>query len=373
MRRQPVESQRLRAGRRGIGATPTAVDHVRLRRSVTGHQRAVRRDDRQVAGVEGPRIVGRERGGDCRGDQRGLRHHADSRQHVVRPVETASGQHMADHGRVKIQLIERMRIGVSDKPVGYGWIAHEYFVTSPKQTSLDIAHHRARTEEARLGIGSPSNQVIDKRNPDRLTILEGSSENIRPCRAGGRPGSPEESRGQKNRDPAARAGEESHHGPTTDNLSRNCGKTTTLQTPESYQWHCLGHCIAARTLLAAAATGQKSHSVCRGDRPLDQRWHGVRLSLRPSPHHAIKTLLRAVAQLGRALRSGRRGRGFESHQPDFPRFHSHSQADGWSGDRPVLPIPPARPPFPACFTFTCCAVRKPVADTSALRKIQRSA
>ena len=26
--------------------------------------------------------------------------------------------------------------------------------------------------------------------------------------------------------------------------------------------------------------------------------------------------LRAVAQLGRALRSGRRGRGFKSHQPD---------------------------------------------------------
>ena len=26
---------------------------------------------------------------------------------------------------------------------------------------------------------------------------------------------------------------------------------------------------------------------------------------------------RAVAQLGRALRSGRRGRGFKSHQPDF--------------------------------------------------------
>ena len=26
--------------------------------------------------------------------------------------------------------------------------------------------------------------------------------------------------------------------------------------------------------------------------------------------------IRAVAQLGRALRSGRRGRGFKSHQPD---------------------------------------------------------
>ena len=30
--------------------------------------------------------------------------------------------------------------------------------------------------------------------------------------------------------------------------------------------------------------------------------------------------LRAVAQLGRAPRSGRGGRGFKSHQPDFPRF-----------------------------------------------------
>ena len=176
---------------------------------------------------------------------------------------------MADHGRVKIQLIERMRIGVSDKPVGYGWIAHEYFVTSPKQTSLDIAHHRARTEEARLGIGPPSDQVIDKGNPDRLTVLEGSSENIRLCRAGGRPGSPEESHGQKNRDPAAGAGEESHHDPTKGNLSRNHGKTMALQTPGSYQWHCLGHCIAARTLLAAAASNQNSHSVCCGDRPLD--------------------------------------------------------------------------------------------------------
>ena len=29
---------------------------------------------------------------------------------------------------------------------------------------------------------------------------------------------------------------------------------------------------------------------------------------------------RAVAQLGRALRSGRRGRGFESRQPDFPKL-----------------------------------------------------
>ena len=252
MRRQPVESQRLRAGRRGIGATPTAVDHVRLRHSVTGHQRAVRRDDRQVAGVEGPRIVGRERGGECRGDQRGLRHHADTRQHIVRPVETASGQHMANHGRVKIRLIEGMRVGVSDKPVGHGWIAHEYLVASPKQTSLDIAHHRARTEEARLGIGPPSDQIVDKGNPDRLTLLEGSSENIRPCPAGERPGNQEQSRGEKNRDPPAGAGEESHHDPINGNLSRNHRKTMALRTPGSYQWHCLGHGNAARTLLAAA-------------------------------------------------------------------------------------------------------------------------
>ena len=37
-------------------------------------------------------------------------------------------------------------------------------------------------------------------------------------------------------------------------------------------------------------------------------------SAAPAPGRAAKR--RAVAQLGRALRSGRRGRGFKSHQPD---------------------------------------------------------
>jgi hypothetical protein len=34
-------------------------------------------------------------------------------------------------------------------------------------------------------------------------------------------------------------------------------------------------------------------------------------------HAALWLLVRAVAQLGRAPRSGRGGRGFKSHQPDY--------------------------------------------------------
>ena len=35
---------------------------------------------------------------------------------------------------------------------------------------------------------------------------------------------------------------------------------------------------------------------------------------------SVARKIRAVAQLGRALRSGRRGRGFKSHQPDSFRL-----------------------------------------------------
>src|SRR5437763_4719252 len=45
-------------------------------------------------------------------------------------------------------------------------------------------------------------------------------------------------------------------------------------------------------------------------RPKYARW------MRVASAQQVRRAIRAVAQLGRALRSGRRGRGFKSHQPD---------------------------------------------------------
>jgi len=70
--------------------------------------------------------------------------------------------------------------------------------------------------------------------------------------------------------------------------------------------------------------------------------------------HAISSKLRAVAQLGRALRSGRRGRGFKSHQPDHfsqtqPRCAAKARVKQWQWrpfalhggeSRPTLHRPP---------------------------------
>ena len=64
-----------------------------------------------------------------------------------------------------------------------------------------------------------------------------------------------------------------------------------------------------------------SDSVSRGSNPLSVvPWQGRRVSWR-TRHPDIITYHRSVAQLGRALRSGRRGRVFESRHSDFyPHF-----------------------------------------------------
>ena len=60
-----------------------------------------------------------------------------------------------------------------------------------------------------------------------------------------------------------------------------------------------------------------SDSVSRGSNPLSVvPWQGRRVSWR-TRHSDIITYYRSVAQLGRALRSGRRGRVFESRHSDF--------------------------------------------------------
>ena len=60
-----------------------------------------------------------------------------------------------------------------------------------------------------------------------------------------------------------------------------------------------------------------SDSVSRGSNPLSVvPWQGRRVSWR-TRHPDIITYYRSVAQLGRALRSGRRGRVFESRHSDF--------------------------------------------------------
>src|SRR5262245_4233281 len=56
-----------------------------------------------------------------------------------------------------------------------------------------------------------------------------------------------------------------------------------------------------------------------------------RLTAPPSPLLCAPFLgrFRAVAQLGRALRSGRRGRGFESRQPDHATHGQDRGITGW--------------------------------------------
>ena len=53
-----------------------------------------------------------------------------------------------------------------------------------------------------------------------------------------------------------------------------------------------------------------SDSVSRGSSPFSVAY-GI---------HYLDSCFRSVAQLGRALRSGRRGRGFESRHSDSERF-----------------------------------------------------
>ena len=58
-----------------------------------------------------------------------------------------------------------------------------------------------------------------------------------------------------------------------------------------------------------------SDSVCRGSNPLSVvPWQGQRML----EFLSIRSIHRSVAQLGRALRSGRRGRVFESRHSDLP-------------------------------------------------------
>ena len=65
-----------------------------------------------------------------------------------------------------------------------------------------------------------------------------------------------------------------------------------------------------------------SDSVSRGSSPLSVvPWQGRRILFRRCPVTFKNCIYRSVAQLGRALRSGRRGRVFESRHSDFtPHF-----------------------------------------------------
>ena len=61
-----------------------------------------------------------------------------------------------------------------------------------------------------------------------------------------------------------------------------------------------------------------SDSVSRGSSPLSVvPWQGRRILFRRCPVTFKNCIHRSVAQLGRALRSGRRGRVFESRHSDF--------------------------------------------------------
>ena len=61
-----------------------------------------------------------------------------------------------------------------------------------------------------------------------------------------------------------------------------------------------------------------SDSVSRGSSPLSVvPWQGRRILFRRYPVTFKNYIYRSVAQLGRALRSGRRGRVFESRHSDF--------------------------------------------------------
>ena len=61
-----------------------------------------------------------------------------------------------------------------------------------------------------------------------------------------------------------------------------------------------------------------SDSVSRGSNPLSVvPWQGRWMSCR-TRHPDTNLYYRSVAQLGRALRSGRRGRVFESRHSDYP-------------------------------------------------------
>ena len=60
-----------------------------------------------------------------------------------------------------------------------------------------------------------------------------------------------------------------------------------------------------------------SDSVSRGSSPLSVvPWQGRRILFRRCPVTFKNCIYRSVAQLGRALRSGRRGRVFESRHSD---------------------------------------------------------
>ena len=66
-----------------------------------------------------------------------------------------------------------------------------------------------------------------------------------------------------------------------------------------------------------------SDSVSRGSSPLSVvPWQGRRILFRRCPVTFKNCIYRSVAQLGRALRSGRRGRKFESCHSDVLRDYN---------------------------------------------------